>query len=563
MSARLGPLRPIVGLFLAGNRLRLLGGAALAAATALAGAALLALSGWFVTATAIAGLSVATALAFDVFAPSAGIRFLALARTAARYGERLATHDAALAVLAGLRERLFRGWAAPGTARDLARRPARLLFRLTLDIDALDTVYLRVLVPALAALAVALAAGLAFGLMQPLLGVAVVLFLAAVGIGLPIAAARAADRPARRRARGLEVLRSRTVDLVSGQTEWLMAGQLDARRDGLAAADRYVAESDDALDRIETWVGAGLGIAGAALLAGTLVAVALLVEADAIGAAVAALGVTVALAALEPFQPLRRGAVELGRTLLAARRLAPRLATASAAAAPAPPPEGLAVRLEGVAVRHPGAAAPALRGVTLAIGAGERIALVGPSGAGKSTLLALLAGEVAPEAGRAERRPATLLTQRTELFRDSLAGNLRLADPAADDARLLAALGAAGLRADVEALADGLATRLGDGGHGLSGGQARRLALARLFLRDTPIWLLDEPTEGQDGATARDVLARLAAGAAGRTVVVATHIRREAEGADRLIVLEAGTVTAIVERGRPGYEAALAALRPD
>lgn len=95
----------------------------------------------------------------------------------------------------------------------------------------------------------------------------------------------------------------------------------------------------------------------------------------------------------------------------------------------------------------------------------------------------------------------------------------------------------------------GIDTRLGEGGLGLSGGQSRRLALARLFLRDTPLWLLDEPTEGLDGVTARDVLARLSAMAAGRSLVIATHIRREAAIADRIAVIEGGRITEISRRG--------------
>ena len=138
-----------------------------------------------------------------------------------------------------------------------------------------------------------------------------------------------------------------------------------------------------------------------------------------------------------------------------------------------------------------------------------------------------------------------------------------LADPLADDALLIGALEADGLRGDIEALPAALDTRLGEGGHGLSGGQARRLALARLFLRDTPLWLLDEPTEGLDRATARDVMRRLVAHSAGRAMVTATHIRREAEAADRLVVMKQAGIAVIVGRGDPGYEAALAALRPD
>jgi len=373
----------------------------------------------------------------------------------------------------------------------------------------------------------------------------------------------AARRPARRRAHGLEVLRSRAIDLVSGQTEWIMAGRLAARQDGLAAADRYLSESDDALNRIEVRTGAGFAVAGALLLAGTLVAVALLAESGTIGAPVAALGLLVTLAAMEPFAALRRGAVELGRTLIAAGRIAPRLASPLEAAGPVAPPAGVAARLEDVTVRYPGAARPALDAITLTIGEGERIALIGASGAGKSTLLGLLAGEVAPQAGQVARRAATLLTQRTELFQDTLRDNLRLADPRADDARLIEALDAAGLRDDTEALPNGLDTRLGEGGHGLSGGQARRLALARLLLRPTPLWLLDEPTEGLDGMTARDVLARLGGSAGDRTIVVATHIRREAEAAERLVIMDRGTIAAIIARGEPGFQAALATLRPD
>ncbi len=564
MTARARYLRPIAELFLSGNRAMLCAGMVLSVATVLCGIALLGLSGWFITATSIAGLSVATALAFDVFAPSAGIRLLALARTASRYGERLTTHDVTLGILAQLRERLFRGWSEPGAASDLIKRPARLLFRLTLDIDALDSLYLRVLVPLVGVICIALISGLAFGLMQPLLGLGVALFLIAAGLGVTLSAARAADKPSRRRGHGLEIFRSRVIDLVTGQTEWIMAGQLRARQDGLVGADAYLAATDDALNRIETRAGLGFGIIGAVLLSAILIAMAWLVEAGTVGAPVAALGILMALAALEPFAALRRGAVELGRTLLAARRIAPRLAVAETVGRTClQPADHVAAVLQNVSVAYPRASSPVLHDVDLSIREGERIALVGPSGAGKSTLLGLLAGEICALTGHVASQRAALLTQRTELFQDTLRDNLRLADPHASDARLCRTLEAAGLLHDVEALSQGLDTRLGEGGHGLSGGQARRLALARLFLRDSPLWLLDEPTEGLDGATARDVLSRLHVAADRRTIVTATHIRREAETADRLIVMKQGTITAIIERGTPGFDAGLAALRPD
>lgn len=553
----------VLRLFFAERRLALLGGMALAALTLASGIALLGVSGWFITATALAGASAATALAFDVFAPSAGIRLFAITRTAARYGERLVTHDATLGVLAGLRERLFRGWAEPGAAGRLIDHPARLLFRLTLDIDALDSLYLRVLVPVVAALAVALGSAFALGIVDTWLGLAFAVLVLVAGFGIPLIAVKAARRPARRRAHVLEVLRTRAVDLVAGQIELLMTGSLAAQRARLAAADARLAQADDELNRIETRVAAGLSVVGAVLLALALLAVAALGEAGLVTTPIAALVLLVVLAAFDPFAALRRGVVELERALIAARRVAPRLAPAAPRARPAEPPPGLAARFEGVSLCHAAARRPALTGVDLAIKQGERIAFVGASGAGKSTLIAALSGEIGVETGRLEVLPGAQLTQRTELFQDSLAGNLSLAAPDADETRLLAALEAAGLRSFVEQLPAGLATRLGEGGLGLSGGQARRLTLARLLLSDAPVWLLDEPTEGLDAATAANVMACVSACASRKTLIVATHLQREARIADRLVVLAAGRVARIVSRGEPGFDAVLASLRAD
>lgn len=555
--------RPIVALFLAERRSALLAGAVLAAATVLAGIALLGLSGWFITATAIAGLSSVTALVFDVFAPAAAIRFLALARTGARYGERLTTHDATLGVLAKLREQVFRNWAQPQAARMLLKRPAKLLFRLSADIDALDSLYLRILVPAAVALCTALAVAVAFGLMHPLLGLGAASWLLLTGLGIPLAAARFAKTPSRRRGHALESLRSKAIDLVAGQTDLIMAGRLAAQQDGVMKSDRRLDVADDVLNRIEMFVTAAFGAASALLLGATLLAVAKLAGAGTIGAPVAALGLLIALAALEPFAGLRRGAVELGRTMLAAQRIGPNMTALPSPERPGSPQNALAVHLDNVFVCYDGSPLPSLQNLSLSLAVGERLALVGASGAGKSTLLALLAQEIEAVAGRVKTLPSTLLTQRTELFQDSLRDNLRLADQNAHDAKLMDILAATGLGDFVAQLPEGLDTALGESGLGLSGGQARRLALARLLLRDTPLWLLDEPTEGLDGNTARDVLRRLEGHMRGRSVIIATHIRREAMVADRLVILERGRIVGAPRRGENEFNAALSVLRPD
>lgn len=562
MTSIVSALYPICRLFLAAPGRVLLLGALLSALTVLAGIALLGLSGWFITATSLAGLT-ATAITFDVFAPSAGIRLLAILRTGARYGERLTTHDATLGVLAALRENLFRGWAAPGVATILMHRPAKLLFRLTADIDALDSLYLRVLVPAVVAIVSALAVSIALMLLSVPFGLLVGLWLVAAGLGIPTLAGRLALKPARRRAHAIEALRSRTIDLVAGQTELVMAGRMQAQCAALAAADYRLREADDALNRIESGVVAGFGLASAALLSGTLLTVTALAEQGLIGAPVAAFGLLVALAALEPFAALRRGALELGRTVLAARRLSPRLIHIAHPPAHSIPEDGLAIQVSGVSARYDGAAMASLENITLSLALGEHLAVIGPSGAGKSTLFGVLAGELAIERGVVETAPATMLTQRTELFQDSLRDNLRLAAPDTDDKMLYMALADAGLLENVLSLPKGLDTRLGEGGLGLSGGQSRRLALARMFLRDTPIWLLDEPTEALDRETGRDVMQRIADRSRGRSLVIATHIRREAEIADRIVVLEKGRIVTTVRRGETEFDAVLARLRQD
>ncbi|KZK28625.1 ABC transporter ATP-binding protein [Delftia sp. GW456-R20] len=554
-------LRPVLAALarMAPRRLWL-GGALLALLTVLMGMALLGLSGWFITATALAGLLPATAIVFDVFMPSAGIRLLALGRTGTRYAERLVTHDATLAVLAALRERLLRSWATPAAALSLRLRPARLLQRLTADVDALDSLYLRLFVPLLAATGATLVAALALGLMRWWLGMALAAWLLATGLGSALWLARSARRPAVRRALALESLRARTADLVAGQAELAMAGTLAAHCERIAALDARVAEADAELHGLEARTSFVQGLCGALALAGVLLGVGWLAEAGLLGAPVAALALLLALTAMEPFAALRRGALEAGRSWLAARRLAPALrdGAVQGACEPAAPRQGWAVELEQVVAPRAAVLAQDIR-----IAEGERVALLGASGAGKTTLLSLIAGELQPLSGAVRARRCTWMTQRTELFEDSLRDNLLLACPEAAEDTLWAALEVAGLAGDVRAMAQGLDTRLGEGGLGLSGGQARRLALARLLLSPARCWLLDEVTEGLDARTAADLLVRLDSAARGRTLVLATHKLREAQLADRLLWVEQGRVVSEALRGTPPFEAALARLRQD
>ncbi|MGW5372407.1 thiol reductant ABC exporter subunit CydD [Streptomyces sp. NPDC004009] len=211
-----------------------------------------------------------------------------------------------------------------------------------------------------------------------------------------------------------------------------------------------------------------------------------------------------------------------------------------------------AIAFDGVTVRYPQRSADALTGVSFTVEPGETVALVGPSGAGKSTLLNVLLGFVRPTAGGVRvggtdladidldqwRARIAWVPQRPHLYAGTIAENVRLARPDADDAAVRRALRDAGALEFVEALPDGAGTVLGEDGAGLSAGQRQRLALARAFLADRPVLLLDEPTAALDGATEADVVAAVRRLAVGRTVLLVVHRPALLEVADRVVRLE-------------------------
>ncbi|MFE4409200.1 thiol reductant ABC exporter subunit CydD [Streptomyces sp. NPDC056821] len=211
-----------------------------------------------------------------------------------------------------------------------------------------------------------------------------------------------------------------------------------------------------------------------------------------------------------------------------------------------------ALTFEDVSVRYPGRSADAVTDVSFSVRPGETVALVGPSGAGKSTLLNVLLGFVKPSAGRVRVAEADLadvdleqwrsriawVPQRPHLYAGTIAENVRLARPDADDAAVRGALADAGALEFVDALPEGLDTLLGEDGAGLSAGQRQRLALARAFLADRPVLLLDEPTAALDGATEAEVVDAVRRLSAGRTVLLVVHRPALLDVADRVVRLD-------------------------
>ncbi|MFF1645075.1 thiol reductant ABC exporter subunit CydD [Streptomyces sp. NPDC058240] len=234
-------------------------------------------------------------------------------------------------------------------------------------------------------------------------------------------------------------------------------------------------------------------------------------------------------------------------------------------------PGSLRLELERVTVRHEGRAEPSLDGASLVVDEGETVALVGPSGVGKSTLLDVVLGFTHPDEGRVRVGGVDLTTlaperwreriawapQRPHLFAGTIAENVRLARPDADDSAVTAALRDAGASDFVAELPDGARTLIGEDGAGLSAGQRQRLALARAFLADRPLLLLDEPTASLDGETEAGIVEAVRRLAVGRTVLLVVHRPALLSVADRVVTLEPGATA------RPAMtEASAAVPRP-
>ncbi|MET8570201.1 ABC transporter ATP-binding protein [Streptomyces sp. NPDC004783] len=224
--------------------------------------------------------------------------------------------------------------------------------------------------------------------------------------------------------------------------------------------------------------------------------------------------------------------------------------------APHRPP---AIRFDAVHFTYPGAARPALRGITFTADPGRTTAVVGPSGAGKSTLLALLLRQWDPDGGSITldgtdhtaltlaslRRGIAVVSQETYLFHASVADNLRLARPDATDEELYAAAGAAGIHDEIARLPDGYDTHVGERGATLSGGQRQRLALARALLANAPVLVLDEATSAVDEHRESRIARELLRAARGRTCLVVAHRLTSVQDADRIVVLDGGRIDGV------------------
>jgi thiol reductant ABC exporter CydC subunit len=491
------------------------------------------------------------------------VRGLALARPLARYAERLDAHDLAFRSLGEVRARVFARIEPLAPAGLEAYRDGELLSRMVADVDQLQDLALRLLVPLGVALVSSAAIVGGAALLWPPAGALLAIGLACAAVLPPAVAARVAARHRRRQAR----LRARlTADLVdaigAGEELWLNGA------DGRAA--EAIAADDRALVRVALRDAQGAGAAGALGLAltglttvGTLAATTAAAGRGALSPLLVAPLTLVAMAAFEAVLPLSKAARHLPAVLAAGRRvldLVDRPPLVSDPAVPARPPSrrfGLALR--DVVVERDQDRRRVLDGVGFELAPGERMVVGGPSGAGKTTLAQLLVRFLERQGGDARMGPhdlrehrqddvraaVLLCEQEPHVFDSTVRENLAFARPGASDERIRAALGHAGLGDWVDSLPRGLDTPVGERGRALSGGQRQRLALARAFLADPAVLVLDEPTAHLDASTAAALLDDLWARAGGRSVLLVTHgPAGPFEGGRRLLLGPGG-------RGRP------------
>lgn len=515
------------------QRFWMLGGIALGVAVISANTLLMALSGWFIASMAVAGVA---KVSFNFFFASATIRALAILRTVGRYGERLVTHEAAFRILAELRVWLFRRLIPLAPAGLERYAGGDLAGRMRADLDSLESIYLRIIAPLFSGLATILLAGLFVLLWNVQAALLLVSILLIGGLLLPLLWRHLAETPGRESIRVAAELRSQVTQGLQGAEELLLLGASARQADQVEQLSAELIQQQTSLSRMSALTIGSITLLSSLCLVGlSLLLIPAVQQAQLSGPNLVML-LLFSAACFEAVAPLSHSL----QLIPAANEAVARIEELASAAPPfsepqhAQLPKAKNIELNQVFLQYPDGPTP-LQQFSLNIAEGERLAVVGPSGSGKSSLVELLLrfrpyhGSV--RIGGAELREisadqlATLVAavpQQPHLFNSSIRDNILLGRDC-DNQQLESILHDCCLEEWVATLPHGLLTMVGEAGSAVSGGEARRIALARALVADTPILLLDEPTEGLDAATERAVVQHLRHRLQGKTVLVVTH----------------------------------------
>ncbi|MDG6314219.1 cysteine/glutathione ABC transporter ATP-binding protein/permease CydC [Glaesserella parasuis] len=529
---------------------RLTLGIILAITSLTASIGLLSLSGWFLAASALVGSS----LLFNFFYPSSGVRGLAIGRTISRYFERLVTHDATFRVLANLRIAVFSKLIPLSPAGLNRYRHSELLNRLVADVDTLDTLYLNLLSPFISAIMVILFMGIGLSFVSPLLAWVICGTLVALLLIFPTLFYHLGRKLGKIAIQSRATYRSQFIEWIQLNGEFLLFGVLSKATDRLKQTEQQWLRAQSH----ESQLG-GLSNALLMFINGILVTAVIYLSATAINVpqadnpeALIALVVFCVLASLEILMPIGMAFLHLGQVIEAAERISEITAqqptvqfngTAQWKQTEANQP---LISFNQVSFSYSPEHEQVLNHISFEIKKGERIAILGKTGSGKSTIFQLLtrnydatSGEILlngcnikdyPE--KTLRQQIAVLSQRVHIFSNTLRENLRFGNPQATNEALSEALAKVNLSYLLEE--QGLDLWLGEGGRPLSGGEQRRLGLARLLLSTADILLLDEATEGLDRDTEQQILKQILSHTQGKTLLMITHRLNGLEQFDRV-----------------------------
>jgi ATP-binding cassette subfamily C protein CydC len=522
---------------------------------------LVALSGWFISAAAFAGLTVATAQLFNFFLPGIGVRLFAIGRTLARYAERIVSHDATFRMLQTMRSWFYIHLEPLAPSRLMAFRSGDILNRIVADIDAMDNLYLRVLSPSAVALIMSLVVVVFLWTFDSLIALSTAMYLLTAGVGVPTLVSRIAKAPGSELAHRTAQLRVRIVEGLQGLPELLVFGAYHRHLETVGQYGRALLKNQAHMSHIR-----GLSFGLITLLSGFAALTALylaigLVDRDLLEGADLVLIVFAVLVSFEAIWLLPSAYQYLGQTREAGRRLLELVNAKPPVTFPEKSttvPRNFGVEFKHVSFRYDEKAPWALRDVDFKIPAGHRMAVIGETGSGKSTLIHLLARFWDPASGQIclgdedirnlsesdLRRYISPVTQKPHMFNASIKENLLMARPGAKDDELLAALESAQLIDFITGLPGRLETWIGEAAKLMSGGQARRVAMARAILKNAPLWVLDEPTEGLDPITERTMMRTLKEQTNGRTLLLVTHRLVDLYWMDHIVMLDRGRIVA-------------------
>ncbi len=544
----------------------LLAGVLLIVLSLVAGVVLLALSGWFITASALAGVGLLMGL--DIFTPGAGIRLAAIVRTGSRYAERLVTHEATFRILSDLRIGLFGQLARLPIYQQRAINRGDTLGRFIQDVAKLDHAFLGVVGPSMGAISLTLlGSGLIAWALDPRLAWPLLIATLLLQTTMAIWVAHRGARASKDSVLGMARLKESLVDTIEGLENVLATDQVNDRAKQIAHL------SDDLVQqqtKTQLWDALGtslsIGLNGLTLIITLAIGVSFYEQGQIDGPWLGLLALLI-IGVTESWQIIPSAWRQLSQTRQAWARIRPILHGPSHQQAVEPNladetpaihsaqnfEAQLRCQVHDLSFRYPGSGIDVINQLNLTLEPGEKVALVGSSGRGKTTLAYLLMGELSPTKGSIEWHLDTddgthgpiesqpsmgYLAQDPKLFSDTLANNLRLAQPTASDQVLVTVLEKAGLSDWYQRQELGLETWIDENATNLSGGEARRVALARLMLIDPEFVILDEPNTGLDEATNVGINHTLNVWLSNKTALIITHQPERAPDFDRTITLD-------------------------